>query len=76
MRNEGGCVTSDKLILDSGRLPQNIRVGDHIDLKLRAHVRRIEAEEIDVRGYDANGANAVVHGQIEVELSIEDIGPA
>jgi len=69
-------VTSDKLILDSGRLPATIRVGDHIELKLRAHVRRIEAEEVDVTGFDPTGGSALLHGQVEVELSIEDIGPA
>jgi len=69
-------VTTDKLILDSSRLPANIRVGDHVDLKLRAHVRRIEAEEIDVTAYESDGASAVLHGQIEVELTIESIGPA
>lgn len=69
-------MTTDKLILDSGHLPPTVRVGDHIDLKLRAHVRRIEAEEIDVSAYDSQGANAVLHGQIEVELTIESIGPA
>jgi hypothetical protein len=69
-------VTTDHLILDSSRLPATIRVGDHVELKIRAHVRRIEAEEIDVGGYDADGANAVLHGQTEVELTIESIGPA
>ena len=69
-------MTTDKLILDSSRLPASIRVGDHVDLKLRAHVRRIEAEEIDVRGYDPDDANAVVPGTVEVELAIESIGPA
>ena len=69
-------MTTDKLILDSSRLPANIRVGDHVDLKLRAHVRRIEAEEIDVTAYESDGASAVLHGQIEVELTIESIGPA
>jgi len=69
-------VTSDKLILDSSRLPATIRVGDHVSLKLTAHVRRIEAEEIDITGFDPSGAFSVLHGQVEVELTIEEIGPA
>ena len=36
----------------------------------------IEAEEIDVTGYDRTACTSVLHGQIEVELSIETIGPA
>ena len=69
-------MISDRLILDSIRLPATIRVGDHVNLKITGHVRRIEAEEIDVTGYSGSDGIAVLHGQVEVELTIEEIAPA
>lgn len=66
-------MRTESLTVSSSRLPTNVAVGQHLELRLRTFVRKIEADTIDVSGYGARGAIALLGGEVEVELAIEHV---
>lgn len=61
---------TDHVTLERRRLPVNLTIGDELELRIRVKVRRIEADEIDVSGFDPHGASAILHGDVYVESTI------
>lgn len=66
-------METESVVLERDRLPGGIAVGTELDIRLRGRVRRIEAEHIDVTGFDGRRAIAVLEGRVFVEFTVLDV---
>lgn len=64
---------TDHVTLERSRFRQlegAVAIGQELELTIRGRVRRIEADQIDVSGFDPEGGRAVLEGDVFVELSV------
>jgi hypothetical protein len=61
-------MASEYLTLKRDRFPADLQVGHEFRICVKVMVRKIEAEEIDISGFDE--FQQIAHGETDVESSV------
>ena len=68
-------MLNEHVTLHRSRFPADVQTGDTFDVQVRILVRRIEAELVDVSGFDPAGETQALVGETEVESVVLHVDP-